>query len=228
MQQRGVWRAVLPHAIANRLAGVALQNIPYGAIKKQLFGSKRLMRSFSRRLGYLHKSKEAVAIVKSWVGVGGLLADVAHLNELGASMLQNVAPVAPEDVLAALERTLLTPGATDAALECKKYLDLLRSLAYDAACFERSATLMAVILTAEELNEQARGTESFSSLFHLCLSGTQASVGQRLTVIQGLVDAPDSKRRTLGAYALRSVLEAVHFMGRSRFEFGARPRDYGY
>ena len=33
VQRRSVWRAVLPHAIANRLAAIALQNIPYATIE---------------------------------------------------------------------------------------------------------------------------------------------------------------------------------------------------
>ena len=71
VQQRSVWRAVLPHAIANRLAATALQNIPYDEIAKHLMtrSAERLMRSLSRRLGYLHASKEAVAIVRNWLGV---------------------------------------------------------------------------------------------------------------------------------------------------------------
>src|SRR5207302_10092420 len=82
VQQRGVWRAVLPHAIANRLAAVALQNIPYATIESQLV-SERLLRSFSRRLGYLHASNEAVGIVKKWLGADGLLEDIAGLDDLG-------------------------------------------------------------------------------------------------------------------------------------------------
>jgi len=54
-----VWRAVLPHAIANRLAALALQNIPKSTIEAQLVNgpSARLLQSFSRRLGYLDGSK---------------------------------------------------------------------------------------------------------------------------------------------------------------------------
>ena len=52
VQQRGVWRAVLPHALANRLAAWALDEIPYQLIDQQLVtgGTDRLARSFSRRL----------------------------------------------------------------------------------------------------------------------------------------------------------------------------------
>jgi hypothetical protein len=54
-QRRGVWRAVLPHAIANRLAAAALQDIPFAAIEEQLINGApaRLLKSFSRRLSYL-------------------------------------------------------------------------------------------------------------------------------------------------------------------------------
>jgi hypothetical protein len=67
LQQRREWRAILPHAIANRLATMALQNIPYFVIDSAIVNgpSERLLRSFSRRLGYLNASKEAQAIVQA-------------------------------------------------------------------------------------------------------------------------------------------------------------------
>jgi hypothetical protein len=226
VQQRGVWRAVLPHAIANRLAAVALQNIPYATIESQLVGD-RLLRSFSRRLGYLHASNEAVGIVKKWLGAGGLLEDIAGLDDLGRAIFENVAPVAPEAVVAALERTIVGPDK-DAAKNCKEYLDLLRSLAYDAALFEQCTKLMATILVANDVDERAHGTQLFTSLFHLCLSGTQARIEQRLKVIEPLLASSEKTRRALGVAALEGVLEAWHFQSLATFEFGARPRDFGY
>jgi len=41
LQSRSVWRAVLPHAIANRLAELALQNIPSAAIESAFMPSPR-------------------------------------------------------------------------------------------------------------------------------------------------------------------------------------------
>ena len=98
VQRRGVWRAVLPQAIANRLAARALQDIPTTTIEKHLVNGppERLLRSFSRRLGYLDGSQEAKQIARGWLGVGGLLADVLNLNELGESMFRNIAPLDPE------------------------------------------------------------------------------------------------------------------------------------
>lgn len=221
VQQRGRWRAVLPHAIANRLAAVALQNIPYARISGQLLTSDRLMKSFSRRLGYLHASKEAAAIVMQWLGNGGLLEDIAHLNELGQAMFENIAPVAPEAILAALERACTgrpSPGT--------RYLNVLRSLAYESALFERCARLIAETAMADPSHAHAR--EVFASLFYLCLSGTRATIEQRLAVIKGLLESSEPGRQALGAQAMKAALEAWHFQAVSTFDFGARPRDFGY
>ena len=50
-QRRGRWRAILPHALANRLAATALQNIPLARIQDSLIDGapERLTTSFSRR-----------------------------------------------------------------------------------------------------------------------------------------------------------------------------------
>jgi hypothetical protein len=214
VQQRGVWRAVLPHAIANRLAAIALQNIPYTAIEKQLLStaSGRLMKSFSRRLGYLHASNEAKAIVKKWLGKGGLLENVPNFNDLGEAMFENVAPVAPEDVLSALERTCVQQPTTG-----EKYFELLRSLAFEPDYFSRCMMLMASVLAAGKDNGQSHGRQVFTSLFQLYLSGTHATIEQRLAVL-----------RALGIAGLKVVLEAWHFNSVSNFDFGACPRDFGY
>jgi len=81
IQQRSVWRAVLPHAIANRLAGRALEDTPYDLIDQQLVtgGTERLARSFSRRLSFLHDHPRAKAIVEQWLSSGGLLSDITTL-----------------------------------------------------------------------------------------------------------------------------------------------------
>ncbi len=76
LQARAQWRAVLPHAIANRLAKRALHTIPAVRITEFLgAASERLVRSFSRRLGYLDDSDEAKAIVRGWLARGGLLSE---------------------------------------------------------------------------------------------------------------------------------------------------------
>jgi hypothetical protein len=105
LQKRGVWRALLPHAIANRLAALAIENIPPSDIRAFWQGlPERMLGSFSRRLSYLHSSPQAVALVKEWLAPEGFLGKVEVLNELGRAMLVNVAPVAPMDTLDLIAR----------------------------------------------------------------------------------------------------------------------------
>lgn len=230
VQQRGVWRAVLPHAVANRLAARGLEDTPYDLINQYLVegGTERLAKSFSRRLSFLHDHPKAVAIVEKWLAPGGLLGDVKNLNELGQAMFENVAPVLPETTLAAIERanTNLDNGAM---MNWRRQLFLLRSLAYDPLLFERSAKLLARAAT-QSMDEGLAKTASdvFVSLFTIYLSGTHATIEQRLNIIDSLLRSGEPKARTLGLAALNAILETKHFSSTYQFEFGARSRDFGY
>jgi hypothetical protein len=85
-QRRGRWRAILPHALANRLAAFALQNIPVTHLKECLVNDapERLTLSFSRRLGYLDFSADAALIVREWLAPGGWIgSNIWNLNEFG-------------------------------------------------------------------------------------------------------------------------------------------------
>lgn len=229
VQRRGVWRAVLPQAIANRIAVLALQNIPYQTIAAELVHDRedRLLKSFARRLGYLHASGEAVEVVRGWVGPGGFLSEVASLNEFKQDLLKRIAPAAPEEVLKALERALTTENP-EVRRRGMPYLDLLRSLAYDSSLFERSTSLMTSILSTCELGDEPHEAGTFTSLFQLHLSGTHATIEQRIGVIKRLLGSGDARQRALGVRALGTVLQAGRFTSWSSFEFGAHSRDFGY
>ena len=230
VQQRGVWRAVLPHAIANRLAARALEDTPYDLIDQQLVngGTERLARSFSRRLSFLHDHPKAVAIVERWLAPDGLLGDVTALNDLGRAMFENVAPVLPEAALAALERAG-NQHLDVATMVWRRHRSLLRSLAYDPPLFERSVQVLARAATQSTDEREAKeASDTFVSLFTIYLSGTHATIEQRLGVIERLLRSGEVKARALGLAALDEVLEATHFSWGYQFEFGARSRDYGH
>lgn len=229
-QRRSVWRAVLPQAVANRLAATALQNIPRAFINSELVDPApgRLRKSFAHRLGYLHTSPEAQEIVGGWLSPLGFLGNVAELTEADRAVFEHIAPVAPAATLGAIERAL--QDADDETVKrCTSYLHVLRSLAYDPALFERAALLSVRLLLVEEDDHGRKGERDvFASLFSLYLSGTHATLEQRLRVIEALLRSPDPKRQALGASALRASLEAVHFFSVLSFDFGARSRDFGY
>ena len=105
-QKRSNWRAVLPHALAHRLAKQALQDFPKAELVKHFtqMAPERLIKSFSRRIGYLHDSEEAQEIVGEWLADGGWLSPVENFNQLGITVFENVAPVNPEAVLRSIKK----------------------------------------------------------------------------------------------------------------------------
>ena len=230
VQERGVWRAVLPHAIANRLAARALEDTPYEFIHSKILESRndRLARSFSRRIMFLHDHPQAVAVVERWLAPEGLLGDVASLSEMKRAMFENVAPVLPVRALEALER--VAEGAPDDAPQVwRRHTALLRSLAYDPDLFERSVRILSrIALDGNNEQRQNEGADAFVALFGLYLSGTHATIEQRLRVIDELLRSPDESAWALAASALDAILEATHFSSGFQFEFGARSRDYGF
>ncbi len=128
VQRRGIWRAILPHAIANRLAADALKYVSYESIERQIVAQDpsvsdglRLLRSFSRRLGYLHGSEEARETVGQWLSPDGLLGVAPESDRwsLYTELLNNVAPVDPKRALEVVER-LVGNGSADVVIErCK-------------------------------------------------------------------------------------------------------------
>ena len=125
VQRRGIWRAILPHAIANRLAADALKYVSYESIERQIVAQDpsvidepRLLRSFSRRLGYLHDSEEAREIVGKWLSSDGRLGVSPESNRWShyTELLNNVAPVDPKRALEVVER-LVGNGSADVVIE---------------------------------------------------------------------------------------------------------------
>ncbi len=230
VQVRAQWRAVLPHAIANRLARMGLQNISPAKVQSLLVdsASDRLRRSFSRRLGYLDDSQDARAIVQTWLMPGGILRDVTKLNELGRAMFTNIAPVVPENVLAALESALLD-AAEPMLRDCTHFVALLRSIAYQPAFFERALAVLVkfAALPGDNASDNA-ATGVVESLFHIVLSGTHAPIEMRLKAVERLLESEDAGMRALGVKALEALMKTGHFSSHYGFEFGARSRDYGY
>ncbi|CUX50620.1 conserved hypothetical protein [Agrobacterium tumefaciens str. CFBP 5621] len=230
VQARAQWRAVLPHAIANRLAKSALACLPPSKIRQYLVdeASERMLRSFSRRLGYLNDSKEARTIVEDWLRPGSRLGDITGLTDFDRELLFNVAPLAPGQVLEKLEESF---GAESEGtlVENLYYLRLLRSLAYDEEYFERAiAVLSRFAIIPPEVSKDAAAGDMVESLFFIALSGTHATIETRGKVAESFLSSDIEQLRALGLRALAALLKSSQFTSAYEFDFGARSRDYGY
>lgn len=232
LQKRGIWRAVLPHAIANQLATRALESLDTSALTSALFMSatKRVARSFSKRLSYLHNCPPAVAIARHLLSEVGPLGDVRTLDEFQRQMFANLAPLRPELALACIERA--QANSTFISTENLKRTDFVRvarSIAYDEDFFERGAEILVTFSIAEPTEYNREPTkDALVSLFHIVLSGTRAPLDKRLNVARALLNSHDRNKQTLGFDVLGAGLKVSHFSSHYSFEFGSLHRDYGW
>lgn len=231
VQARGVWRAVLPHAIANALARNALTHILPSTIHAQLVAEQgRLLQSFSRRLGFLNDVPEAKKIVATWLSEGSMLGDLVNLDKRKMDVLCNVAPVDQEGVLCAIERAGSAGNLFEVCEEQRTIIvGLLRSIAFEAVYFDRCMDILLEFALAEpEDNKNNSTRELIASMFFARLSGTHASRQQRFDWIKSRLYSPDLRIQKVACRCLNAALESHHFTSFYGFEFGARPRDYGY
>lgn len=234
-QERSIWMAILPHPIANRLARLALQNVPNSNVVKFINSNTqpRLLKSFSRRIGYLNDSEEAVKIASVWLtpdGVIDLLFKKGN-DDLSISLLANIAPIIPSEVLTYLEqRAKLDPSFL--SRENPHYISitrLLRSLAYEDNLFNQCFDLLCCFALSEKKGENNNSIRSLlCSLFQLYLSGTHATLERRVKCIGKLIDSSNENKRELGYELLDSSLNTSHFSSSYGFDFGAKSRDFGY
>ena len=226
-QKRGNWHAVLPHAVSNRLAAKALESIPVEDFLNTFQGlqSPRLLKSFGKRLGYLHDHTVAQGIVKSWLSPGGLLHNLHLPNEDGIELLLNVAPAAPEDILGAIEAQDETFFSRENPNFCT-FVDLLATIAYDADLFEKCVNLLAKFALQGENLDTVQ--DRLFGLFSLYLSGTEASPDTRENLARRFLLSEDRNVQRLGLGMLKAALQSRHWSSFGTFEFGARPRSFGY
>lgn len=220
VQRRSVWRAILPHAVANRLAKMALREIPAELIENQ-FNTERLMKSFSRRLGYLHESDEAKRVAEKWLAKDGLLAAVGRLNEFRLAMFNNIAPVSPKATLAAIEAALSGPNASglfDEQLRRNRFGTILHSIAYDASLFDRCVAAMIPLALAEPSDGRTHPVEgTLEGLCHIYLSGTHATIEQRARAVDAVCVRTSLRNAPWELNCWRLFFRRTIFQGRTRF-----------
>ena len=232
-QQRGNWRAVLPHALANRLAKRALQNLDLDDINSALLkcGNKRLFNSCARRLGYLHGFQPAQELALSWMETNMPLHDIANCNSETLGALYFIAPIFPEKILEKIEKAAENP------LFCSRndnknfsfFIRLLRKIGYEERYFDRAATLILRFAMTEEADENRDNiTSLLAGLFSLYLSGTYASPQKRLSFVERMLNSGCLKQLEIAKEIFQSAFKTSGWTSVESFDFGARSRDFGW
>ena len=235
VQKRSHWRAILPHAIANKLAASALNSIPVEQLRATFEAAERqrLLMSFAHRLGLLHSHAVAKEIVEAWLQPEGLLGDIINLDEVSTRILNYVAPVAPRALLERIEETLVTSNF-EHIKSCYNpqrtaIIKLLQLIAYESKYFERCINLLICIADQESAgNNYDSARNKIKRFFQPYLSGTHASLDQRVAFMNECIGSSMAGRRGLGLEMLETALGGPPWTGFGINEFGARPRDYGF
>lgn len=156
-QRRGVWRAVLPQAIANRLAESAIERLSNARLDQFIANlTPRMATSFTRRIGYLHDNDRARELTARLLQSDGPFGDLLSFSDHSLQMLHNLAPVAPDLVLTRIAEAVDGPGG-DAILnpafgERWQLTNLLRSIRDEIA--PEVANAAGHLLTNEPSQEQ--------------------------------------------------------------------------
>lgn len=236
VQQRSQWRAILPHAVANRLAARALERLDLTQVTRTLEANgERLLRSFSRRLAFLHDIAAAQRLAEAWFSDEGRLGRVETLGEFDFSLFKNLAPLAPEAALDAIVRGAERDPAWSgfrsgwgSGRDRYELCRLLRALAFETHMFEPAVSCLANIILRETENERQPSRPILEGLFKLYLSGTLAPPEQRLSFVRSLFETDEPERAKLGLDLLDAMLESHWFGATDSFDFGARPRTFGW
>ncbi|WP_179038216.1 hypothetical protein [Limnobaculum xujianqingii] len=231
-QQRGNWRAVLPHALANRLARRALQNIHPDQINTELLkvDNLRLFRSCAHRLGYLHDFEPARYLARSWMKTGGPFHNISLCGAELLTALSYIAPVFPDAVLTAIEDASETPEFCSRNNQnFSVFIRLLRKIAYEDQYFDRAAELILRFAETEKSGENNNSiARQLASLFSLYLSGTQAKPSRRYSFVSRILNSGNLRQLEIARDIFCSAFEASHWTSFGGFDFGARSRDYGW
>ncbi|HEO1571316.1 TPA: hypothetical protein ACF3JK_001574 [Klebsiella aerogenes] len=235
VQKRSHWRAILPHAIANKLAASALNSIPVDQLRATFEAPERqrLLMSFAHRLGLLHSHDVAKEIVEAWLQPEGLLGKIINLDEVSTRILNYVAPVAPGALLERIEETLVTSNfeyiKSRYNPQRTAIIKLLQLLAYESKYFERCIKLLICIADQESAsNNYDSARNKIKRFFQPYLSGTHASLEQRVAIMNECIGSSMAGRRGLALEMLETALGGPPWTGFGINEFGARPRDYGF
>lgn len=229
-QVRGRWRAVLPHALANRLASRAIRALPWRDLATAFGhpGVLRLRRSFARRLAYLHDVREAREIVLHWIQPGGPIDPQRGLPAYEIDLLERVCHLVPVEALDHV-RQLSARAIRDRDLpfHIDKFTRLLRRLAHSPDHFGNAVlALMDLAVGSEQRVAECVG-RAIEGLFGRHLSGTLARTEQRIELARCALLAQDPKVARLGLTMLSAALETSTWSP-PIVSCDARPDAYGW
>jgi hypothetical protein len=214
--QRGDFVQVQPIPLAARLAGERLPLLPDG--KLLLFFTEapaELRASLLKRIRWLDTVAEARAFATALLAPEAL-GNYSTLNTaLGSEVLDRLVHVAPDVAMTTIDREFgsLSIDELESVVQGRRHLVwALEKLAFRKETFTRAATFLRKLAAAEtedRISNNASG--QFKGLFHIYLSGTEATPNARLKILDEGLRSRHARERELCIDALDAMLETGHY-----------------
>lgn len=225
IQSRGNMRAVLPHAIANRLADEFLSAIPIDFLINEINNSKRLELSFFKRLKFLHDKEYSIEIADLYLEQLNFL----NVDKNEMEIIDCIKVISPEKILYKLEQINTTDFFTRNNSFYYDWARILAYIAYDSELFFRSTMLIIEFAKTEKIGENYNSIRDILyKMFHIMLSGTHASIEERLKIVDSLIYDSCEIANELALKLIDELLETGGFIGQIIGENTSRKRNYGY
>lgn len=234
VQQRGVWRAILPHALANHLAKELISTRLVNQLDKLTKSMpERLQRSFIKRLSYFHDLPKIKDLVTLWFSNEGFLGEKILTGNYDAQDLVKIRLLSQidEDQLLNLfeKKHHLDPNfLTRENLSFVEIAHLIRALAYQEHNFEKAFHLLVYFAKDEKENERNNSImDLLTSLFRLRISETLANLEQKKEVLTTLHANEENLPILLACLSKALNFNESGYLIRGSNE-GGKSSDYGY
>ncbi len=225
IQKRGNMRALLPHAIANRLADDLLNSLPIEFIINEIQKSNRLELSVFRRLKFLHDKEYSIKIAEIYMSKY----DFEKCNEMEMEILQCIKVISPEKLLYKIEQIDNEHFFSRDNEKFYEWVRILSYIAYDRKYFNRSVILLIKFAKTEKVGENCNSVRDVVyKLFHIMLSGTHATINERIEIVNILINSSCDIENQLALKLLDELLETGGFIVQIVNDDTSRKRDYGY
>lgn len=224
-QARSRWRAVLPHALANRLARQALRNIFWREVADAFADKPRLRRSFARRLSFLHDADQARRVVLRWMGPAGPL----HGPTPDLQVLEAVCHLAPDEALQAVDGMIAVIREGEGGFRALDSLTrMIARIAHAEEMFPRACDSLVALATAVDAQGASNADDALKGLCGLYLSGTLARTEARVAVARRHVYSSNPSAVQRGIEMLRSALRTGQWSSSILSYDDARPDAFGW
>lgn len=234
VQQRGKWRAILPHALANHLAKELISTKLVNKIDEfTKIMPTRLQTSFIKRLSYLHDVPRVKDVVNLWLNNEGWLGEKILNGTYDSQDLVKIrllSFIAEDQLLALIEQkhALDKEFLTRENSHFVELSRLIRSLAYQEHNFKKAFQLLVYFAKDEKEEENYNSIRDLvTSLFSLYTSETLANLEQKKEILNELKSQEEYQSILLACISTALNFYKYGYFIRESRESG-KFSDYGY